>query len=126
MSRDHEQEPNLYEARMRGWLAEYPYSLPTHDPSSPFTPEEIARALPEAVRREDGNALGLTCLPDRGSERVGSAVHEQSSVRIAEAAMRELRLDRVRENVGEFDPERLPRLRRRGAETDATTRLVVV
>jgi hypothetical protein len=46
---EHEQEPNLYESHVRRCLAEYPYPLPTGEElGSPFTPEEVARALAAA------------------------------------------------------------------------------
>jgi hypothetical protein len=60
---EYEDEPNLYKTRLRRWLAEYPYPLPTSDQlsGSGFTPEEIAEALAEAyahqARRPPGRDL---------------------------------------------------------------------
>jgi hypothetical protein len=49
---------------------------------------------------------------DRRPEAIGSRSVEKSGVRIAVFPRRQGRFDRFCENVREFDPERLPRLRR--------------
>jgi hypothetical protein len=53
---EYEPEPNVYETRLRRWLAEYPYPFPTSDQlsSSGFTPEEVAAALAEAYACHTG------------------------------------------------------------------------
>ena len=50
-----EHEPNLYESRVRRWLGEYPYPLPTRDEltDAAFTPEGVAAALAEAYANHD-------------------------------------------------------------------------
>jgi hypothetical protein len=58
MQSQHEHEPNLYKARLRRWLAEYPYPLPTSDQFSGFTSEEIAEALAEAYAGQVGRPTG--------------------------------------------------------------------
>ena len=62
---EHEHEPNLYKARVRRWLAEYPYPLPTSEQltCSGFTPQEVAEALAEAYAvRRDWAAPGAPAL----------------------------------------------------------------
>ena len=88
--------------------------------------EQADFPVAKVVRREGRNASLPTGFRYRGPERVRSAVREQSRVRVAELAMRKRRLYRVRERVRKVNPERASRLRRLSAETDSTTRLVVV
>jgi hypothetical protein len=64
---------------------------------------EIRRCL-RSCGENTGTPFGLARLRDRGAEGVGAGVGEKPRLRVAEAAVRQRRLDRLGEHVREVDP----------------------
>jgi hypothetical protein len=65
--------------------------------------EQRDPAVAEVVRREDGDARGSAASRNRGAQAISRDVGEQSSGSVPVFARRQRRLERVCEDVGEFD-----------------------
>jgi hypothetical protein len=77
----------------------------------------------EVVRRPERDRGRATGLRDRGAQGVGAGVREEPSLRVAVITRAELGLERLGDDRVEFNPERLPRLRRGGAEPESAASL---
>jgi len=92
-------------------------------PRHPAQVQQADAAVAEVVRRPERDRGRATGLRDRGAQGVGAGVREEPSLRVAVITRAELGLERLGDDRVEFNPERLPRLRRGGAEPEAAASL---